>query len=53
LRPARRHLYEGAVFTSAASGRKVPVRTLLQAPYRNKTIVAWLSGALSLFCVHG
>jgi AAHS family benzoate transporter-like MFS transporter/AAHS family 4-hydroxybenzoate transporter-like MFS transporter len=53
LRPARRHLYEGAVFTTAASGRKVPVRTLLQAPYRNKTIVAWLSGALSLFCVHG
>jgi sugar phosphate permease len=33
--------------------RGAPVRTLLQAPYRNKTIVAWLSGALSLFCVHG
>jgi MFS family permease len=53
LRPARRHLYEGAVFTGAAARRAAPVRTLLQAPYRNKTIVAWLSGALSLFCIHG
>jgi sugar phosphate permease len=41
------------VFTTAAARRAAPVRTLLQAPYRNKTIVAWLSGALSLFCVHG
>jgi AAHS family benzoate transporter-like MFS transporter/AAHS family 4-hydroxybenzoate transporter-like MFS transporter len=53
LRPARRHLYEGAVFTTAATRHAAPVRTLLQAPYRTRTIVAWLSGALSLFCVHG
>lgn len=53
LRPARKHLYQGAEFTTAAVCRAAPVRTLLQAPYRTKTIVAWLSGALSLFCVHG
>jgi AAHS family benzoate transporter-like MFS transporter/AAHS family 4-hydroxybenzoate transporter-like MFS transporter len=54
LRPARAHLYQDAVFTAAgATGRPAPFRTLLQAPYRVKTVVAWISGALSLFCIHG
>lgn len=53
LRPARAHLYHGAAFTTAGAGRHVPFRTLLQAPYRVKTIIAWMSGALSLFCIHG
>lgn len=53
LRPARKHLYANATFTTPATGKAAPFRTLLQAPYRTKTIVAWLSGALSLFCVHG
>jgi MFS family permease len=53
LRPARKHLYESAEFKTAAARHAAPVKILLQAPYRTKTIVAWLSGALSLFCVHG
>jgi MFS family permease len=53
LRPERKQLYEGAVFTTTATRHAAPVRVLLQAPYRTRTIVAWLSGALSLFCVHG
>ena len=53
LRPARAHLYRDASFTTAGAGRHVPFRTLLQSPYRVKTIIAWISGALSLFCIHG
>lgn len=54
LRPTRAHLYRDAVFTAAGNaGRTVPLRSLLQAPYRVKTVVAWISGALSLFCIHG
>lgn len=53
LRPARSDAYRHAAFTTAAARRAAPVRILLQAPYRTRTIVAWLSGALSLFCVHG
>ncbi|GEM_PF-723515 len=53
LRPARRHLYAGARFTTAARGRATPLSTLLQAPYRAKTLAAWTAGALSLFCIHG
>lgn len=62
LRPARRELYQGAVFTTggaaaaaagAGNAAPPPLRILLQQPYRTRTLVAWLSGALSLFCIHG
>lgn len=53
LRPERRHLYQDAAFTIAAAAHGAPIKTLLQAPYRTRTLVAWLAGALSLFCIHG
>ncbi|WP_296950587.1 MFS transporter [uncultured Massilia sp.] len=53
LHPARRHLYHDAQFTLAGRAGKPSVRILLQPPYRARTLAAWLSGALSLFCIHG
>lgn len=57
LRPARKHLYEGAQFAAAGAGAPraapPPLGSVLRAPYRTRTLVAWLSGALSLFCIHG
>jgi AAHS family benzoate transporter-like MFS transporter len=53
LRPERAQLYRDAAFTTPAVRHAAPIRTLLQAPYRVKTLVAWLAGALSLFGIHG
>jgi AAHS family benzoate transporter-like MFS transporter/AAHS family 4-hydroxybenzoate transporter-like MFS transporter len=54
LRPERSHLYQGANFGAAPTAVRVgSMKAILQAPYRTRTLVAWLSGALSLFCIHG
>lgn len=54
VRPERGHLYPGASFTTPA--RSTPPGSLsvvLRQPFRSRTLVVWVAGALSLFCIHG
>jgi MFS family permease len=54
VRPERSNLYRDADFCPPAAAVRAPsLGSVLQSPYRSKTLVAWVAGALSLFCIHG
>ncbi|MEM5313035.1 MFS transporter [Paraburkholderia sp. JHI869] len=53
-RPEREAVYrEGHILPMRATSRPGSVRDLLSAEYRRNTLVHWVAGALSLFCIHG
>lgn len=54
VRPDRSEFYKGANFEYvSASKAKNVFTTLFQPRYIRNTLVCWVSGALSLFCIHG
>ncbi|WP_186062812.1 MFS transporter [Burkholderia gladioli] len=53
-RPEREAIYRaGTVVPMHATSRPGSVRDLLSVEYRRNTLVHWIAGALSLFCIHG
>ncbi|TDY15502.1 AAHS family benzoate transporter-like MFS transporter/AAHS family 4-hydroxybenzoate transporter-like MFS transporter [Paraburkholderia sp. BL6665CI2N2] len=54
LRPERAHLYRDAKFEPMHKVQRVgSFADLLSPLYRRNTIVHWITGFLSLFCIHG
>lgn len=54
LRPERTELYRNASFTRIRSEEKRgSIKTLLVPAYRRATLINWVAGFLSLFCIHG
>ncbi len=54
LRPERAELYRNASFTRIRSEEKRgSIKTLLVPAYRRATLINWVAGFLSLFCIHG
>ncbi|WP_343652727.1 MFS transporter [Herbaspirillum sp.] len=54
LRPERTELYRNASFTRIRSEEKRgSIKTLLAPAYRRATLINWVAGFLSLFCIHG
>jgi AAHS family benzoate transporter-like MFS transporter/AAHS family 4-hydroxybenzoate transporter-like MFS transporter len=53
-RPERADIYRDAPIESMrAASRTGSVADLLSRDYRHNTLVHWIAGALSLFCIHG
>ncbi|MEX3939907.1 MFS transporter [Paraburkholderia sp. EG287A] len=53
-RPERESDYrEGHILPMRPASRAGSVRDLLSPEYRRNTLVHWVAGALSLFCIHG
>lgn len=54
VRPERADVYRDAqIQPMRPLSRRGSVRDLLSREYRHNTIVHWIAGALSLFCIHG
>ncbi|WP_199540986.1 MFS transporter [Paraburkholderia kururiensis] len=54
LRPERSELYRDAVLATAVKATRVgSIADLVGPLYRRNTIVHWITGFLSLFCIHG
>jgi len=54
LRPERAEIYRTATFTHNKPVASVgSVKTLLSPVYRRATLINWVAGFLSLFCIHG
>lgn len=54
LRPERAELYRNASFTRIRSEeQRGSIKTLLVPAYRRATLINWVAGFLSLFCIHG
>ncbi|MFM0619765.1 MFS transporter [Paraburkholderia nemoris] len=54
LRAERIAVYRDATFVTKESGnRTASPLSVLRRPYRRNTLVVWVVGAASLFCIHG
>ncbi|MFL9879779.1 MFS transporter [Herbaspirillum rhizosphaerae] len=54
LRPDRTQIYRDAGFINAkAAEKRGSIKVLLSQKYRRATLINWVSGFLSLFCIHG
>ncbi|WP_042300026.1 MFS transporter [Paraburkholderia kururiensis] len=54
VRPERAEVYRGAAIQPMKpASRAGSVADLLSREYRHNTLVHWIAGALSLFCIHG